>query len=342
MRQSFAFLCIVSLLLIAPVTVADMVILKNGDRITGKVVRMSSESLIVRTPYAGEITIERTAVDAFTTDKPVRLYFRDLEPKTAIVQRDDSGTQVIVDPDTESRTPFDLQSLADINPPKHVSGEGYTWSGNVNFGFQNERGNTDKEEYHVDAEIGVRGKGVRYRLNGEYERELTNSRTTKNQWELIGSYNRDLRNKWYLFTNLFSEGDSKKDLELRATGSVGPGYRFFDSDDLNLSVEAGPGYTVERWDGGEQGDDEYVTARWGIEYDQYVYRRFAQLFHKQNGVWNLETTDDYVINARTGVHFDLTKHIRSTVSFDYEYDNAAPKDRDKTDTKVLATVGYKW
>ena len=188
----------------------------------------------------------------------------------------------------------------------------------------------------------MRGKGSRYRLYGEFDRELSDNRTTKNQWKGIGEYNRDLRNKWYVFANLFSQGDSKKDLELRATASVGPGYRIFDSEALNLSLEAGPGVTVERWDNEEQEDDEYLSARWGVNFDQYVYRRFVQLFHKQNGVWNLETTSDYVLTSRSGVNFDLTKNLRSTVGFNYEYDNEAPKEREKSDSKLFTTIGYKW
>ena len=342
MRQRYAFLSFISLLIFAPVTSADVVYLKNGDRISGTLVRKSAEILLLRTSYAGEISIDWNEVDAFTTVKPVRLYFKDSGSTTAMVQKDDSDGQVMLAEEAETVTPFELESVAYINPPNHVSGEGFSWSGNVNVGFENERGNTDKDDYHLDGELRVRGKGVRYRLYAEYDRELSNNRTTKNQWKAIGEYNRDLSGKFYAFANLFTQGDTKKDLEIRATASAGPGYRIFDSEELNLSLEAGPGVTVERWDNEEQEDDEFVAARWSVNYDQYVYRRSVQLFHNHNGVWNLETTNDYVFTSRTGVNFELTKNLRSTLGFNYEYDNAAPEDREKTDSKVFATVGYKW
>ncbi|MDJ0864174.1 MAG: DUF481 domain-containing protein [Gammaproteobacteria bacterium] len=341
MRQSLS-LALLLLLGLGPTAHADVVYMKNGDRITGRVLQKTAEKVLLKTAYAGKISIAWDEVQAFTTDKPVRLYFEDSGRAKAKVQRDASGNQILVKEDGEAGTPFTLGSLAYVNPPKHVSGEGYTWSGNVNFGFESERGNTDKDDYHLDGEIRVRGLRERYRLYGEFDRERSNNRTVKNQWKAIGSYSRDLRKKWYLFTNLFSEGDSKKDLEVRATASIGPGYRFFDTDDLSLSVEAGPGVTVERWDNDLEDDEEYATARWGVEYEHYVYKRFAQLFHRQNGVWNLEETSDYVLTTRTGVNFDLTKHLRSTFSYHYEYDNGAPRDRDKSDSKVIATVGYKW
>ena len=172
--------------------------------------------------------------------------------------------------------------------------------------------------------------------------ELSNSSTTKSQWKGIGDYNRDLWEKWYFFTNLFSEGDTKKDLDIRATLSAGPGYRIFDSEELSLSLEAGPGVTVERWDSQDEEDDEYLVGRWGVNYEHYVYKRFVQLFHRQNGLLKLENTRDFVWTTRSGVNFELTKNLRSTLRFDYEYDNDAPQDRDNVDTKVFATVGYKW
>ena len=342
MRHSYAFLMFLSLLIPASVTWADVVYMKNGDRISGEVVRMSGKKLILRTSYAGEIDIQWTEVQAFTTEQPVRLYLKESEMKRGVVETKESGEQVLIVEEAAAGTPFDLASVDYINPPKHVSGEGFTWSGNVNVGFKNERGNTDKDEYHLDGELRVRGKGVRYRLYGEFERETSNNRTTKSKWKGIGEYNRDLRGKWYLFANLFSEGDRKKDLDVRATLSAGPGYRIFDGEDLNLSLELGPGVTVERWDSDDREDDEYPVARFGVNYDQYVYRRLVQLFHRQNTLWNLETTSDYVFTSQTGVNFDLTKHVRSTLRFDYEYDNEAPRDRKKKDSKVLATVGYKW
>ena len=342
MRNSYAFLFFVSLLLLAPGTSADVVYLKNGDRISGTLVRKSLDRLVIRTPYAGEVTIAWNEVDSFTTEKAVRLYFEESGLTTALVQKDDAGQQVMIEEGAETGTPLELESLAYINPPKHVTGEGFTWSGNLNLGLTHERGNTDKDDYHLDGEIRVLGKGERYRLFGEFDRERSDNRTIKTQWKAIGDYNRDLVDKWYLFTNLFTEGDTKKDLEIRATASVGPGYRVFDSEELNLSLEAGPGITIERWDNETEEDDEYWSARWGVNYDHYVYRRFVQLFHKQNGVWNLETTSDYVLTTRSGVNFDLTKNLRSTVGFNYEYDNGAPRDRDKSDKKLFTTIGYKW
>ncbi len=342
MSKSYALLALMPLLLLLPGTSADVVHMKNGDRISGKLVRKSADSLVIRTPYAGEISVEWKEVAAFTTEKPVRLYFKDSGSTTARVQKDASGGLVVLEEDAKTGTPLELESVAHINPPKHVTGEGFTWSGNVNVGFEQERGNTDKDDYRLDGELRVRGKGVRYQLYGEFDRELSNSRTTKNQWKAIGEYNHDLRDKWYIFTNLVTEGDTKKDLKIRATGSVGPGYRIFDSEELNLSLEAGPGVTVERWDSEDREDDEYSVARWGVNYDQYVYRRFVQLFHRQNGIWNLETTSDYVWTTRSGVNFDLTKNLRSTVGFNYEYDNDAPRDRKKKDSKLFTTIGYKW
>jgi hypothetical protein len=52
--------CFVGFLFIVTVThlaVADEVLLENGDKITGKLVRLEKGNLVFSTDYAGEITI---------------------------------------------------------------------------------------------------------------------------------------------------------------------------------------------------------------------------------------------------------------------------------------------
>ena len=55
----------------------DEVRLQNGDRITGKVVRMEEGKLIFKTAYAGNITIQWKEISNLITDEPIRVVLSD-------------------------------------------------------------------------------------------------------------------------------------------------------------------------------------------------------------------------------------------------------------------------
>ena len=64
-------------LLVAPSAQADEVRLKNGDRLTGKVLRMQGDKLLLQTEYAGELSIAWAEVGSLATDAAIRLVLSD-------------------------------------------------------------------------------------------------------------------------------------------------------------------------------------------------------------------------------------------------------------------------
>ena len=56
---------------------ADEIKLKNGDRITGEVIRMQENLLVFKTAYAGEITIAWEEVLRVITDRPINVVLED-------------------------------------------------------------------------------------------------------------------------------------------------------------------------------------------------------------------------------------------------------------------------
>lgn len=54
---------------------ADEILMRNGDRISGKAVAKAGAKLVVRTSYAGEISIDWAQVASITFDDPMRVPF---------------------------------------------------------------------------------------------------------------------------------------------------------------------------------------------------------------------------------------------------------------------------
>jgi len=96
-----------------------------------------------------------------------------------------------------------------------------------------------------------------------------------------------------LYGQLFLEHDKFADLDLRTTFGVGAGYQFFESDDLNLLIAAGPAWVNEDFIKAKHHD--YAAGQWQVSYDQYFFKKFIQLFHRQTGLISLSSPDKWII-----------------------------------------------
>ena len=82
MLRRFQLLTLISLLALSSVLFADQVTLKNGDRLTGVVVKSDGKTLVLHTDAAGDVTIEFAAIQEIKTDKDLHVSLKD--GKTAV------------------------------------------------------------------------------------------------------------------------------------------------------------------------------------------------------------------------------------------------------------------
>lgn len=72
--------CICLLVLILALgaqVLADQITLKNGDRLTGKIVKSDGGKLFIKTELLGEVAVDLAAVTAITTDQPLYVTLAD-------------------------------------------------------------------------------------------------------------------------------------------------------------------------------------------------------------------------------------------------------------------------
>ena len=70
-------LAIIVLMLLAGAARADEIVLANGDRLTGTVLRKEGEELVFRTEYAGELKIAWGQIVRISTSEPMSLVLSD-------------------------------------------------------------------------------------------------------------------------------------------------------------------------------------------------------------------------------------------------------------------------
>ena len=335
-------LLVILLSVFSAATQADELILRDGSRVLGEVVKRSNGTLEFKTKFAGTIKVKWAEVAELVTDKPMEFLLAD-DSTVKVTKVTNNIDEMIIEGEDASGLPpqtLGQDVVAVINPEPWRKGEGRKFTGNVNFAFERERGNTDEDEIDWDGALTLRGKDDRFRGFGEYEKDVNNNSTTKKKWKLEGSYNYFMSQKWFVGAFSRFEHDKFADLDLRT--SVGPlvGYQWFEGKELNLSTSAGPSYVNENFFEAE--DDSYPAAAWGIDFDMLLFEEFVQVYHKQIGFWNLDSTEDVVWDTWTGLRFPLIYGLVASTELKVEYDGGAPDDTDDTDTTYTFKLGYAW
>src|SRR6202163_1283071 len=70
-RKSLLLLILIALL--SPALFADQVSLKNGDRLTGAIVKSDAKTLVLKTEAAGDVTFQWSAIEAITSTQSLHV-----------------------------------------------------------------------------------------------------------------------------------------------------------------------------------------------------------------------------------------------------------------------------
>ncbi len=312
--------------------------LSNGDVINGQLIRMENNKLIFKTAYAGEINVNWADVVNLISDDPIKVILSDGTALEGYSREASANMMRIETLKLEAPSDFKLSEVASINPEKKPA---VKITVGTNVGITQERGNTDTDSYRLDGRFIARTEKSRYTIAGELNVEKSDGDKTVENWLAFGKYDYFLTQKWFLFVQTLFEHDEFADLDLRSTLGSGVGHQFFESDTVNLSVGAGPAWVNE--DFIEAEDEDYSAGQWFIDYDQFFFNKFVQLFHRQIGFIKLAETDKWLIKTRQGLRFPIYKGFTTTLQYNYDYNNEPSADADeKWDSKLMFLLGWQF
>jgi len=335
---SLLFIIVMVSFLITENGLADEVRLKNGDKLTGQIVRMQEDKLILKTTYAGKITIIWQEVAGIHIYGSVKIVLKDETTLEGTTEADEDGKMKLNTVKLVAPATFSLEDVRAINPEPVKT---VKITARANASVTSERGNTKSDNYYFDGEFVARTKKNRYTIGGELSNEKADDVTTSQNWLAYGNYSHFLNEKWYLYAKTLFEHDEFKDLNLRSTLGAGAGYQFFETPLLNLSISAGLSMVDENFDVAE--DNDYPAGQWTVNYDQYFLDKFVQLFHVNTGFISLEDANDWFLKTRTGLRFPLYKGLTATLQYNFDWNNQPSAAAEtEEDTKFIFLLGYEF
>jgi len=238
---------------------ADQVTLKNGDRLTGTVVKSDGKELVLHTDAAGDVTLKFDAIQEIKTDAELHVTVKG--GKTAVgpvtttdgkleVATKTAGTVEVTKADvTLIRNDAEQQAYDKSLDPGLIHG----WDGGINVGFSVARGNSETEN------LALAFNAVHPTLHDKITLYASSINTTNNlatpstvaSLEQGGlRYDRDLKPKLFIFGAGDFMANALQFLDLRQVYSGGFGFHAIKSDRTILDFLGGLNYTHETYSNG--------------------------------------------------------------------------------------------
>ena len=259
MLRKFEFTALVVFLGLTSALFADQITLKNGDRLTGTIVKSDGKTLVLHTDYAGDLTVDFKAVTQVISDKDLHVTTSDKKTVVGPVTTTDGklevatksgGTVEVPESNVEViRNDAEETAYEKSLHPGLLRG----WNGGANVGFSLARGNSQT----TNLAIGI--NAVHATLNDKITIYLT-SLDTNNQLatpstvaDLVTGgirYDRNFQPKVFGFVGADFMSNALQDLDLRSVYGAGLGYHAIKSDSTTLDFLAGVNYTHEVYSDG--------------------------------------------------------------------------------------------
>lgn len=310
---------------------AAVVLLKNGDRISGRIVKMQERKLELDPDYSSvNMVIDWDDVLSITSDRTmsVKLYGDAPMPE-------DVGMRVrdrILLHALEEGGPIRLEDIRSINLAEQ------DYYGFVTAGGNQTSGNTSTQALNVNGTLIYRKDEHRFIVDGKYNRAQADGEDTANNGAFNVKYDYFLTRRLYLGGFNLTESDQFQNLSVRNSTGLLAGYDVFDSWRQLLAVGIGPALVYEDF----TSTPSTVTpaATWAVRYELRLRGNDVILFHRQQGFQDLAHRNAFRINADQGIRIKIIGRWRLTVEYDVRY-NSQPVDNKKTtDTNLILGLSY--
>lgn len=322
--------CFGVLLLVLPPhsAVADEVRMKNGDRLTGEIVRMEKELLIFKSAYAEEkLGIDWKEVECISSERNLPTEFKDNEFLIGRILCPESGKVQIESTLLGKSTPASLNQLQSVNPS--------TYSGIFNLGGILNSGNTDTRALNIATRFQVRTRKHRFTVDAKHNYAAANGVATARNSSASLKYDFFTREKVYSYAQSLTEQDYFANLNLRNTEGLGMGYQFFDTRQTSLFIEAGVSYFNEDVMIGV--DERTAAGRWAVGLDWQVGPKRLMLFHRQEGYYSASSQ---VLRTEQGLRIPLLDNISANFEVDYRFNRYPEAGKKKADLNVILGLTY--
>jgi len=322
---------IIIMLLSSTTADAGVLVLKNGDRITGEIKHIWDAEITIEPEYSDEFTVDLSVVDQIISDRKFEIELKDGRQVLAqLAGSDDDGRQVV---STGTETiQIALADIFELVEPE----EDFDWESHVDFSTVINSGNTKSTTGLLHADSTIKVPNHRHLIEFSASHESADDVTTKEQSLLKYDYHWFFNEPWFMSSQISAERDPIIELDHRAIVSLGVGRDIWYTPRLTLSVQLGLGAQTEEI-GGFTEDSSVAT--WTLRYRQEILNNDLELFHDHTITKNLGGRTNTSYKTSTGVRYKITDLLYANFTFNYDYETDPAPGVGSEDGTLLVGIG---
>lgn len=322
---------------------ADQVVMKNGDRATGAIVKKDGKNLTLKTEHFGVVTVSWDQVESIRADKPLTIVLQDGKTVQGTVSTSEGKLEVATQNTKLSVTPAEVTNLRDAAEQAAYErllkpGWGELWAGTASLGFAGTSGNARTLTFTTGinaARVTNTDKASIY-LSIIKASALVNGKNSETAQAVRGgvAYDHNLRPR--LFANVFNdyEYDKFQNLDLRFVLGGGLGFHALKTERSRLDLLGGVDFNHSSF--GTPLTRNSAELFWGDDYSLKVSgaTSLVQNFRMFNDLTN---TGAYRVNFDVGASTKVSKWLNWNLSLSDRYLNHPAPGRKTND--FLYTTG---
>jgi putative salt-induced outer membrane protein len=244
---------------IVPSLFADQITLKNGDHLTGKIVKSDDKKLVLHTDAAGDVTIDLSAISQITTDQPLHIATKDKKTVVGTVSANDGTLEVSTTSSGKVEVPessiVTIRSDAEETAYEKSLHPGllHGWNGGASVGFSLARGNSETSNLALalNAVHPTERDKLIITLSSIYtNNDLATPSEVANLIQGGIEYDYNLGPRFFLNAEAQFISNALQDLDLRSIYGGGVGVHAIKSDSTTLDLIGGLNYTHETYSDG--------------------------------------------------------------------------------------------
>jgi putative salt-induced outer membrane protein YdiY len=256
--RNFLLSILLTGLLLCQFVFADQIILSNGDRLTGTITKSDAKNLVIKTEFAGEVTVQWPAVQEIDSTQALHVGLKDGSTVVGPVKTSDGSFEV----EAAGKAPVAVPKDAVLFVRNDAEQEVYEkslhpgllqgWAGGANVSFALTRGNSETKNLALafTADRKTKKDHLSMYANSVFS---TNDApgalpsTTANAEQGGLRYDRNVDSRLFGFVGSDFQTDALQDLDLRSVFGGGLGFHAINSERTTLDLLAGGNYTRENY-----------------------------------------------------------------------------------------------
>lgn len=334
-----------SLLTLLAFAGADTISLKNGDKITGKILLIEDNTIHIKTDYAGTLNINSNDIASFKLKAPVAV-------KENRFTRSFTSTEVVYNPEKKGdedriivkshgipqSIPFNKDLLiAKVNSTTLKPKE-FKHSGNINVSAYFDNDSSKTTRYRIKGNYKLEYGLWRHHFGTQLYRKTDNDRTKDYYYNLNYSVDRFITPRFFWQASSNFEHDWIEDIRDNFLMGTGPGIQVWNDARSSLSFATLLNYQKIEYRDHDTTNNPQLSLKW--DYQQYFYNQKIRFSTKGTvgRSFNENVKLDLTLNAT------LAYRLTDSLSFNtgYHYEKIKAKRGDSSNRGLSIGIGYEW